>query len=387
MKSASGSRSPNDRSPLPGDLVRALHWLKPRLSEPIQLDTLAAAAGVPPRTLQTQFKTYLGTTPLGWVRQVRFAYARQQLLNADRRRVSVTQIALASGFSQLGRFAGQYRALYGERPSQTQARACGLDGDDCPIDDEATFLAWRALAAAYAVAPKQCGDALEDVARAQERAPTFGLPKAIMAWCNGQRAAHNFSELPSVERGRSAQSANEAAALAPNDALTLNVASGALALAHRLHDADRLIERAIAIDPWSPLNWIRCGWVSAYLGDSRNAVRELSIGLHMVPFGSMAHVALIGVGCAHFAAGRYDRAARWTRQGVEAHPGSFWADRISAAAAVHCGARDEARRIARRLLRKDPSLTVSAARTSLPFTVNFIDRLSDGLEVAGVPRS
>jgi AraC-like DNA-binding protein len=373
------------RAPLPGDLVRALDWLKPRLAEPIDLDALAQAAGVPARTLEAHFRTYLGITPLGWVRQTRLAHARQQLLRGDRS-VSITEIALASGFSQFGRFAGRYRELYGELPSQTQARASRSASESDPIDDEALFRSWRALAAAYAVAPRQCGTALDDAARAQELAPALALPQGIITWCYGQRAALNFNGLPSIERARIAQLAAEAVALAPSDPLTLNVSSGAMALAHRLHEADRMIERAIALDPWSPLNWIRRGWVSAYLGDSHAAIRELNIVLHLVPFAPMCHVAFIGIGCAHFAAGRYDRAARWTREGVVSQPGSFWADRIAAAAAVHYGARDEARRIARRLLRKDPSLTVAAARDALPFTAQFIDRLGDGLQTAGVPQ-
>ena len=130
---------------------------------------------------------------------------------------------------------------------------------------------------------------------------------------------------------------------------------------------------------------MRRAWVSAYLGDSQNALREFRVLLHMMPFEPMVHLAYIGIGCAHFAAGRYDRAARWTREGVGSHPGSFWADRIAVAAAVHCGARDEARRIARSLLRKDPELTVGYARSALPFTPDFVDRLGDGLKAAGIP--
>ena len=134
-----------------------------------------------------------------------------------------------------------------------------------------------------------------------------------------------------------------------------------------------------------PLAWIRRGWISAYLGDTQNALREFSTALYILPFEPITHIACIGVGCAHFGAERYDRAARWTREGVESHPGSFWGNRIAAAAAIHCGARDEARRIARSLLRKDPNLTVSAAGTALPFTPAINDRLSDGLRAAGVP--
>ena len=99
---------PDASSALPGDLVRALGWLRGHLSEPLQLEQLAQIAGVRPRTLQTHFKMFLGTTPLGWVRRMRLARARQELVNTDLQ-TSVTDIALASGFTQLGRFSAQYR--------------------------------------------------------------------------------------------------------------------------------------------------------------------------------------------------------------------------------------------------------------------------------------
>jgi tetratricopeptide (TPR) repeat protein len=183
------------------------------------------------------------------------------------------------------------------------------------------------------------------------------------------------------------QLAEQARGLSANDALALTLASGALTLAHRLEQADRLLERALALDPWLPYAWVRRGWASVYMGDPGAAYRELKIALHLAPIGPMRHIAFIGMGCAHFASGRYERAARWVRSGTEAFPGAVWADRIAVAAAVHAGARAEGRRIARRLLRKDPHLTVERARNAWPFPAAFMTRLGDGLENAGIPRS
>src|SRR5919109_2541099 len=104
----SGDRTTD--SVLPGDLVRALAWLRRRLDQPVRIEKLAEAAGVRPRTLETHFRTFLGTTPLGWVRQMRLSHARGRLLDA--RGETVTGIALSSGFSQLGRFAVQYREQF-----------------------------------------------------------------------------------------------------------------------------------------------------------------------------------------------------------------------------------------------------------------------------------
>jgi AraC-like DNA-binding protein len=382
-----GDCAPQIPDGLPASLTRALRWLDDRLDEPVQIDTLAMVAGVRPRTLEAHFRLYLKTTPLGWVRRVRLARARQQLLAAGQDD-SIAAIAHANGFSQPGRFAAHYRRRFGEYPSQTLAAARAAppaDADDS--GDEAMRLTWRALGSAFHVGPAACDAALAAAERAQELAPEDALPKAIAAWCWSQRAAHNFGQTPQIDRARALRLADQASRLGSHDALVLSLCSGASTLNHRLADADRLIERALAIDPWSPWGWVRRGWLSAYAGDDDGAMRELRITWRLMPFEPLRHLLLIGIGCAHFNAGRYERAARWIEDGVAAGPESFWAERVLVAAAAHCGARGEARRRARALLRKDTGLTVAIARKAWPFPESFMQRLGDGLALAGVPQS
>ena len=374
-----------DPSALPADLIRALEWLRGHLSGPVQLDILAEVSGAPPRTLERHFRMFLGATPLGWMRRMRLARARQALLHASHE-ASVTGIALSSGFTQLGRFAAEYRRAFGELPSRTMRRSAKLLPRDREFD-EAMRLTLLALPFAFAVAPKQCNAALEELGRPQELAPGYGLPKAVAAWCWGQRASHRFSSTPDGDRTLSLQLAQEAYELAPNDALTLTLSSGALVLARRLEEADRRLEHALALDPGLAYAWVRRGWMSAYLGDSETAVHELTTALHLMPFEPLRHISFIGMGCAHFAAGRYDRAVRWVESALLASPGSFWAQRVAVAAAAMTGAHSEARRMGRQLMRKDPDLTVAEARHAWPFTPGFMSRLGDGLEIAGLPRS
>jgi adenylate cyclase len=365
--------------------VRALSWLRGHLSEPIQLEPLAQIAGARPRTLETHFKMFLGTTPLGWVRRMRLARARQELLR-HRPQATVTDIAAASGFSQLGRFAAQYRKAFGEPPSATIRRARRSAAKNFDRDvDEAIRLTLSALPFAFAVERSQCNAALEELSRPQELAPHYGLPKAVAGWCWAQRAAHNFAATPDEDRQRAYQLAQQAYDLASDDALTMTLSSGALVLLHKLDEAERRLECALALDPWLAYAWIRRGWMSAYLGDSDSAVCELRIALHLMPFDPLRHITFIGMGCAHFAAERYDRAAQWIRSGVEAYPESYWAQRVAVAAVALTGARAEARRMGRQLMRKEPDLTVFQASRAWPFTPRFMSCLGDGLKIAGLP--
>jgi AraC-like DNA-binding protein len=383
-------KSPADRvpeSPLPADVARAVAWLRGHLSEPIDLERLALVAGVRPRTLETHFKLFLGTTPLGWLRRMRLAHARREM-ECARGDSTVTDIALAAGFNQLGRFAVHYRTVFGETPSMTlrqrrQSRAGAIDD----VHDEALRLTWQAMPNVFAIAPRECSEALESLQSARQMAPTYGLPVALAAWCWAQRAAHGFSTTSCQDRRHALELAQEACTLGTKDTLCLTLASGALTLAHRLEEADRLLERALVFDPWQPYAWVRRGWQSVYMGDPDAAYRELTTALHLAPLGPLRHIAMIGMGCAHFACARYERAARWVQSGTEAFPGAFWADRIAVAAVLRAGAKTEARRIARRLLRMDPDLTVQKARNAWPFPPGFMDRLCDGLALAGIPRA
>lgn len=139
---------------------------------PIRLEELARAAGVPPRTLEAHFAQFLGTTPLRWVRQERLAQVCRALL-ASGGRANVSEVAMHCGFGQFGRFAAQYAARFGELPRDTLRRIRSSRPDAFEdVEDEATRLAWRALPAAFAVAPEPCRRALEDMAQAQELAPS-----------------------------------------------------------------------------------------------------------------------------------------------------------------------------------------------------------------------
>ena len=82
---------------------------------------LAEIGGVSVRRLQQAFREYVGTTPFGYLHDVRLERVHADL--AHGRGGSVTDIALRWGVTHLGRFAAAYRAKYGELPSHTLASA------------------------------------------------------------------------------------------------------------------------------------------------------------------------------------------------------------------------------------------------------------------------
>jgi AraC-like DNA-binding protein len=89
----------------------------------IHLPELCSAIGVSDRTLHACCKEYLGVSPVRYLWLRRMHLARRALTMADAATTTVTDIATAHGFWELGRFSVQYRVLFGERPSVMLARA------------------------------------------------------------------------------------------------------------------------------------------------------------------------------------------------------------------------------------------------------------------------
>jgi AraC-like DNA-binding protein len=90
--------------------------------EPLTMQELAHRVGIGLRALQLGFHACRRTMPRAVLTGFRLERARERLLLADAAD-SVTSIAIDSGFAHFGRFAGAYRARFGETPSETLRRA------------------------------------------------------------------------------------------------------------------------------------------------------------------------------------------------------------------------------------------------------------------------
>lgn len=102
---------------------RVTTFLHDNLSEPVTIAELSRLAGVSERTLRAAFRESLGRSPKQYTIEQRLHAVREALQTADPKTTTVTDIAMAYGFFELGRFAGRYRQAYGEPPSATLRHA------------------------------------------------------------------------------------------------------------------------------------------------------------------------------------------------------------------------------------------------------------------------
>jgi AraC-like DNA-binding protein len=100
---------------------RAEEYIEAHWDQPITIEDLARETSSSSRSLFRQFRNSRGQTPMGFLKDVRLRHARDMLERSELS-PSVTEIAMACGFGNLGHFATDYFRRFGERPSDTLKR-------------------------------------------------------------------------------------------------------------------------------------------------------------------------------------------------------------------------------------------------------------------------
>ena len=101
---------------------RAQEYIEDHFRQSIRVEEICRYTGVSLSTLGRSFSKYFQVTPREYIKARRFNAARQALLAGDPSQHKVGQIALANGFTHLGRFSVEYFEYFGERGSETLAR-------------------------------------------------------------------------------------------------------------------------------------------------------------------------------------------------------------------------------------------------------------------------
>lgn len=113
--------APSAPKVVPYHVKRARDYIHANAACTITLEALASYAGCAYRTLQQGYTDAYGVPPMRYLRYLRLSRVRDALLNAEDGN-TVKAVASRWGFSDLGRFAREYRDRYGELPSETLRR-------------------------------------------------------------------------------------------------------------------------------------------------------------------------------------------------------------------------------------------------------------------------
>jgi adenylate cyclase len=254
-------------------------------------------------------------------------------------------------------------------------RPDSLDAYDCVM--RALPSLWLSDAAANA-------EALRLLQKAIDLDPGYALAKAVAAWCHAQRATYHWAP-PAEAHAEALRLAAEAERLDNDDPAVLTMLGAAHTLARDFALASALLEKALVLDPNLAWAWNRSGWLHHFLSRPEVAIEHFHRALRVSPLDTTKFNTLIGIGCAHFKAARYDACAEWVAKGIVERPSAVWARRVLASAYAQLGRLDEARREVAALLEAYPDVTVAAVVRVLPADADYVARLTDGLRLAGLP--
>ena len=104
---------------MPHYIVQTERYIQEHYQQAITLEQLVEQANVSERTLLEGFKRYRDVSPMKLLKLTRLDFVHLALKEADPASSNVTDLAMANGFSQLGKFSTDYKERFGESPSQT----------------------------------------------------------------------------------------------------------------------------------------------------------------------------------------------------------------------------------------------------------------------------
>lgn len=103
-------------------VARAISYIDEHAGTPITVRELAESVGLSPRALQAGFRRHRNMTPMEYARQARLRRAYDDLAAADAGRTTVAAIAARWGYYNPGRFASDFRVMFGKYPKEVLAQ-------------------------------------------------------------------------------------------------------------------------------------------------------------------------------------------------------------------------------------------------------------------------
>jgi len=244
----------------------------------------------------------------------------------------------------------------------------------------------RALPHLWAHSPEDNAEAIEMLERALALEPDYGLAAGLAAWAHGQQVVYNWSADFQDERRRAGKLIETAIRTVGDDPTALTaLASALMMLGLDVPQASAFAQRALQLDPNHAWAWMRHGWGQIYLGTPEEALKSFERSIRLSPMDPFEFNIHVGIGLAHFAAGRPQEAASWSRRALSERPGITWPYRDLAVYLAHHGDLAGAKDALSKFTRKHPSASLATIGDGLRFMYpSLLARYLQGLKLAGL---
>ena len=163
------------------------------------------------------------------------------------------------------------------------------------------------------------------------------------------------------------------------------LASAMMQLGGDVAQAASFADHALALDPNHAWAWMRRGFGQVYLGNPDEGLVAFERSARLSPMDPFAFNVHLGMGLAHFAAGRAQKAIQMARQALAERPGLIWPYRDLAVYLAHHGDTAAARDALERFLASHPHVSLTSVGDSLRFMEPaLLSKYLRGLKLAGL---
>jgi adenylate cyclase len=246
----------------------------------------------------------------------------------------------------------------------------------------------RALDVISKLDPSTFSKAIGFLDQAMAEDPSFAMPAAWAARWHSINIGQGWSTNSADDASQAWLLAARGIELDPDNALALATYAHLKSRLFRDFDAALVyFDRALAACPNNFLGWSLSSLTLAYVGQGERAVRHGEHALRLSPLDNAISFNYTNLGFAHYAAGNYEEAVKWTRMAADENP-RFTANlRLLGAALSALGRAEEARRAAAAVVKHEPDFSLlQYGRTRQPFRDREIaHRFMNGLRHSGLP--
>lgn len=163
------------------------------------------------------------------------------------------------------------------------------------------------------------------------------------------------------------------------------LASAMMQLGGDVRQATNFAERALSLDPNHSWAWMRKGYGLVYLGRPEDGLQAFEHSARLSPLDPFSFNVHLGMGLAHFSAGRPEKAIEMARQALAERPGLTWPYRDLSTYYAAAGKIEQAKDALERFVYLRPAMTAATLRDGLRFMEpELLDRYVGGLKQAGL---
>jgi TolB-like protein len=207
----------------------------------------------------------------------------------------------------------------------------------------------RAYAIAFSWEKSATIRSLELLEQAIERDPDYGSALAQAAARHFELHLNGWTKDPETSRRNGVELSRRALQVAGDDPNVLcNVAYILAYFGEEIDVAIALVDHGLKLNPSSARGWQWSGWLRAWTGQPDLAIKHFETSLRLNPREQRANP-LMGIGVAHFFAGRLEEARAALLRSLQEKPNWVPTHRFLASCYAHMGRLDEAREVIRKL--------------------------------------